>query len=149
MTFLWIKTFIIFRMIKKSHKKYPKTLTYTRHILKYGDFGFKTTTSVRLTKEQLFSFERVLQRKIRSLISSSKECKTWCLLATNSTVTKLSLESRMGKGKGVICTESVFVKPGCVIYEIQNVKFQHVLELFCFFKKQISANLVLIKKINS
>nr|WDA66123.1 ribosomal protein L16 [Phymatolithon calcareum] len=132
-------------MIKKSHKKYPKTFAYTRHVLKFGNFGFKTTTATSLTKEQLFSFERALQKKTRSLMSTSKEYKFWCLLSTNSAVTKLNLESRMGKGKGAISTEDVFVKPGCIIYELQNVKLQYVLELFAFLKKQIPANLILVR----
>lgn len=133
-------------MIKKSHKKYSKTLAYTRHALKFGNFGFKITTPTNLTKEQLVSFERALQKKIRKLVTNSKEYKFWCLVSTNTTVTKLSLESRMGKGKGAVCTESVFIKPGCIIYEMQNVKLNHVLELFTFFKKLISASLELIRE---
>lgn len=51
----------------------------------------------------------------------------------------------MGKGKGAIYTESVFVKPGCIIYEVQNIKLHHVSELLSFLNKLIPANLVLIK----
>ncbi len=68
------------------------------------------------------------------------------MLTTNTTTTKLSLESRMGKGKGSIYTRSVFVKPGFVLYELQNVSNHHALELFAFLKKQIAINLVLIKE---
>nr|WDA66165.1 ribosomal protein L16 [Lithothamnion corallioides] len=133
-------------MIKKSHNKYPKNLTYTRHVLKFGNVGFKATTGAVLTKDQLFSLNRAFQQKIRNLTSNSRNYKFWCLLSTNTTITKLSLESRMGKGKGSVYTESVFIKPGCMLYELQNISQHHILELFIFLKKQISIDLILIKE---
>lgn len=133
-------------MIKKSHNKYPKNLVYNRHILKFGNIGFKITSKLVLTKEQIYSLNKALQQKLNNLTFNSKSYKFWCLLATNEFVTKLNLESRMGKGKGSVYTESVFVKPGCIIYELQNVSEYHVLELFVFLKKQVPASLILIKE---
>nr|AYR06597.1 ribosomal protein L16 [Lithothamnion sp.] len=133
-------------MIKKSHNKYPKNFAYNRHILKFGNIGFKVTSKLTLTKEQLFYLNRAFQQKLNNLAFNSKNYKFWCLLSTNEVITKLNLESRMGKGKGSIYTESVFIKPGCVIYELQNIPEFHIPELLTFLKKQISGNLILVKE---
>lgn len=133
-------------MIKKSHNKYSKNLMYNRHLLKFGSVGFKITSRVSLTKDRLFYLNVAFQKKVNSLTFNSKNYKLWCLLSTNETITKLNLESRMGKGKGSIYTEGVFIRPGCIIYELQNVSDYHVLELFAFLKKQIAGNLVLVKE---
>jgi ribosomal protein L16/L10AE len=64
----------------------------------------------------------------------------------NKTLTKLPLESRMGKGKGSIYTKVVFLKKGFVLYEFQNIKNQSMKELFYFFRKYFPAKLLLINK---
>ena len=121
-------------------------MSCTRHMLKFGSIGFKTTSDIFITREKISSIERAFYRKIKLLTVNFKSTKSWCLLHTNKTCTKLSLESRMGKGKGSVYTQGVFVKPGSIIYELQNIKFQDAVELCTFMKKQIYANLVLIKQ---
>nr|YP_009138125.1 ribosomal protein L16 [Calliarthron tuberculosum]AKG26257.1 ribosomal protein L16 [Calliarthron tuberculosum] len=137
MIILWIKIFINTPMIKKSHKNHIKTLTKTRHILRFGEYGFKIMSSVTFTKEQIESLNRNLLKKLKIVSINSKNYKFWTLLKTNKTLTKLSLESRMGKGKGSIYTEAVFLQAGSIIYEFMNLKNHQILELFAFFKKQI------------
>lgn len=62
-------------MIKKTHKKTPKNLTYSRHLLKFGSYGFKMLSDLRLTKEQVNSLERALVKKLKYLSSPSKKAK--------------------------------------------------------------------------
>ena len=62
-------------MIKKSHKKIPKVLNYSNHLLKFGSYGFKVTSVLRLTKEELASLNRIILRKLKSLTSGSKSYK--------------------------------------------------------------------------
>jgi len=133
-------------MIKKTHKKTSKTLTSNCHLLRFGSCGFKLLNSVRLETEQLNSLKRSLTKKLKNLSSHSKDYKLWILLKPNKTLTKLSLESRMGKGKGAIYTEAVFLKKGTIIYEFQNLSPQQISEVLCFSKKQLSVNLTLIQK---
>jgi ribosomal protein L16/L10AE len=52
----------------------------------------------------------------------------------------------MGKGKGPIYTEVLFIKKGSIIYEFHNIKIQQVTEIFNFIKKHISVSIKLIKK---
>lgn len=133
-------------LIKKSHKSYLKTIAKTRSNLKFGTLGFKIMSSFRLTLNQLEYLDRALKQKLKSLMGSSKNYKYWLLIQTNKNLTKQSLESRMGKGKGSIWTKSVFLKAGSIIYEFSNIKSQQVYELYSFLKKKVPyTKLVLVK----
>ena len=133
-------------MIKKTHKKISKNLTYSFHLLKFGSVGFKILSDLRLTREQINSLERALTKKLRSFSSQTKKYKIWSHTQTNKTLTKLSLESRMGKGKGSVYTEVLFFKKGSIVYEFKNITNQQIREVFNFIKKQISVKLLLVSK---
>ncbi len=133
-------------MKKHTHINPVKILTNSNYLLKQGSYGFKLLTNLELTKNQLISVERLLVRKLKSLNTCSKECKFWSFISLNKTLTKLPLESRMGKGKGPILTEVVFLRKGFIIYEFKNLSFQQIQQLFYFFKKYLSAKLLLISK---
>ena len=134
-------------MLKKTHTpRNTRTLTCSNHLLKFGSCGFKVLTTIRLTKQQLESLDRILIRKIKSLIGHSKNYRIWSLITPNKTLTKLSPESRMGKGKGSVFTEAAFLKKGTVLYEFKNIKHLQILEVFNFFKKHVQPKLVLIFK---
>lgn len=132
--------------MKKTHKKISKNLTYSRHLLKSGYFGFKVLSDFRLTTEQYASLERFLKWNLKNLVNYSKECKVWTFIQFNKTLTKLSLESRMGKGKGSVYTEVLFLKKGSIIYEFKNITYQQIREVFNLVKKKIPAKLLLISK---
>nr|YP_009541980.1 ribosomal protein L16 [Synarthrophyton chejuense]AYR06650.1 ribosomal protein L16 [Synarthrophyton chejuense] len=133
-------------MIKKSHKKIINNLISTCHLLRFGSIGFKTTSRGFLLKEQISSIDRVIQTKQKNLTLNSKKLKIWRLVYTNKTVTKLNLESRMGKGKGSIFTEGIFIKPGFMFYEFQNLNLNQAFELLNFINKQISINLIIVRQ---
>lgn len=133
-------------MIKKTHKKIQTKLTYSCHLLQLGSYGLKLMENLCLTTLQINSLERALNQKLKELTGSSKKVKVWSKISTNKTLTKLSLESRMGKGKGPIYTEVLYLKQGSIIYEFKNIKFLQIKEIFKFLKTQISVNLLLISK---
>lgn len=133
-------------MIKKTHKKIPKTLTSNRYLLKFGSYGFKILSNLCLRKDQILSLEKNLLKKLKNTSSQSKTYKLWSLLKTNKTLTKLNLESRMGKGKGAIYTEVLFLKKGTIIYEFENLNKQQVKGICQFIKKQLSTNLFFVVK---
>ena len=64
----------------------------------------------------------------------------------NKTLTKLSLESRMGKGKGSIYTRVLFLKKGSVIYEFVNINNHQIKEVYMYLKKYVPARLKLVYK---
>ena len=146
MAILWITINLIWIMIKKTHINPSKMLANSRHLLKFGHYGFKILTNTRLTSLQLTSLNRILNRKLKSLPTRTKNYKLWFFSAPNKTLTKLNLESRMGKGKGSIFTEAVFLKKGTIIYEFQNIKYQQIVEVFEFFNNHLSAKLMLVSR---
>nr|AYR06678.1 ribosomal protein L16 [Rhodogorgon sp.] len=132
-------------MIKKSHNKCLLNLTYSRHVLKFGTIGFKAISFGYLTKEQLNSVKWSLTRKSKEL-NVNKTPKIWYLTFLNKTLTRLSTESRMGKGKGSIYTQLLFVKPGFILFEFSNISKQQAFEIFMFVRKRISIKIAIIYK---
>jgi ribosomal protein L16/L10AE len=55
----------------------------------------------------------------------------------NSTLTALSPESRMGKGKGSIYTKSCYVKPGQILFEFSGVSSNQIKLLHNFLKRKL------------
>ena len=134
-------------MLKKTHVPHKiRTLARSNHLLKFGSYGFKVLVTTRLTEQQFDSLDRILVRKIKSLMGHSKNYKIWSLTVFDKTLTKLSLESRMGKGKGAVSAKVAFLKKGTVLYEFKNIKYLQILEVFNFFKKHVQPKLVLIFK---
>ena len=133
-------------MKKKTHINPTIILTNSNHILKYGSYGFKILTNLKLTKNHLISIERILSKKLKSLSNYSNGFKFWTLISLNKTLTRLPLESRMGKGKGAILTVVVFLRKGSIIYEFKNLNSQQIKQIFSFLSKYISAKSLLISK---
>lgn len=132
--------------MRKTHKLILKNLTYSCHLLKFGSCGLKVLSNLQLTQEQISSMNRFLNQKIKNLSNFSKKVKIWTFLRPNKTLTKLSLESRMGKGKGAIYTEVLFIKKGSILYEFNNLKNSQLQEIFNKIKKQIGVELKLVYK---
>ena len=134
------------KILKKTHKLNTKNLTYSRHLLKFGTYGLKVLSDLHLTKDQIVSIERNLTKKLKDLSSATSKLKFWSFLQVNKTLTKLSLESRMGKGKGPIHTEVLYIKKGTLIYEFNILKSQQVREIYFLVEKYISVKLKLISR---
>ena len=130
----------------KTHKKTQKILTYSCHLLRFGSCGIKILSDLRFTTEQITSLNRFLLKKLKDLSGSSKKLKFWSFLQTNRTLTKLSLESRMGKGKRPIYTEVLFLRKGSIILEFNNLKGQQLKEIYYLVEKQLSVKLKLVLK---
>ncbi len=116
------------------HKKYSKkTCVQKNHILHFGVSGLKVLESVRLTETQIKTFEWVIKKILKN---QKTGVKFWSKFNLNLTLTKLSLESRMGKGKGNFEARAQFLKPGTVFFEFSELSHQ--------LQKKISNNLIKI-----
>lgn len=133
-------------MIKKVYNKYPTSISYTSHILKFGIFGFKAVSSSRITEKQLDIIIKVLLNKLKNVTRGNKSCKIWNLTYLNQVLTKLSPESRMGKGKGSIKSRAGFIKPGTIVFEFSNISRLQILSIFKFIQKMVPFNLVLVSR---
>lgn len=117
----------------KSQNKYFKHLLQSKHLIKFGQFGLKSFCYQQITKDQLLLINKQLK-----LCFKDKKIKFWNLLYLNQNLTKLSLESRMGKGKGSIYKYAVFIKPGTILIEVDGIQKKKILEL----KKEIEKKLL-------
>ena len=132
--------------LKKTHKNQQKTLSYYNHLLKTGSYGFKIMSDMQMTEKQNTSIERILKSKLKKFSVQLEKVKFWKKIYLNKTLTKLSLESRMGKGKGSIYTKVLFLKKGSIVYEFKNIKSQQIKEVFNFLKNYFPAKIKLVKK---
>lgn len=124
-------------MNKKYHNKYKKTINYQRHVLKFGSFGIKSNTAGRLTEIGINNLLRLISKNVKILSKNSGSIKFWNLIFMNSTLTALSPESRMGKGKGSIYTKSCYVKPGQILFEFSGVSSNQIKLLHNFLKRKL------------
>ena len=132
--------------LKKTHKTKIKNLSYSNHLLKIGSYGFKILSNLRLTEKQKLNLERILKTKLKKMFNPLSKYKVASNLTFNKTLTKLSLESRMGKGKGSVYTKVLYLKKGTIIYELSNLKYLQIKELLTFIEKYLQTNLLLVQK---
>lgn len=133
--------------LKKIHKAPKKILSYYNHLLKTGSYGFKIMSNIQITEKQMISIERILKSQLKKCSIQLQKVKLWKQMNLNKTLTKLSLEARMGKGKGTVYTKVLFLKKGSIIYEFKNIKNQQIQEVFNLLKKYFPAKIMLVKKV--
>nr|WOL37336.1 ribosomal protein L16 [Grateloupia asiatica] len=132
---------------RKTHNKYCRKPYFSKHVLQFGKFGIKVASFNRISEAQLKSLEWSVIRKLKELSNSNRKTfKLWNLINLNLNLTKLSQESRMGKGKGAVYSKAVFLKPGLILFEFDKVPYQQLLEVFNFIKKIISVKIILVTK---
>lgn len=134
-------------IIKKTHNSYAIRYNQPNPILRFGQFGIKIMVFKRLTLNQVNSIERSFLQIVKKVVNGKKSNKIWNLLTLNLKLTKLSSESRMGKGKGAVYTKAVFLKPGTILFEFDGVSNQQMLEIFHFVRKKLSFKILLVERL--
>ena len=129
----------------KTHNKIPTNLTFNNHILRFGYFGIKSQEFGKLTLNQIFYLNKILNNEFRLI--TKKKIKIWNKITTNLTFTKLGLGIRMGKGKGSIQEYFSYIKPGQILFEIEKTTKQNIYDVFNKIQKKISFKIKLINKI--
>lgn len=130
---------------KKTHNSYSLKYSHCNHTLKFGRVGIKVLSFGRLTDNQFISIERSLLKLLKNVTNNKKLIKIWSLISFNLTLTKLSSESRMGKGKGAIYSKAVFLRPGTILFEFEGISNQQTFIILNFLEKKIPFKIVLIK----
>lgn len=134
--------------MKKTHNKYKKRLKHSKNLLKFGQFGFKIINFKSISKKQNLLIITFINKKLKEL-TLKKKTKIWHNIPFNKNLTKLNIESRMGKGKGSIYTQNSYLLPGTIFFEIEEINFKQIEELFNYLKKKLSIKLTLIFKYNN
>nr|YP_009138189.1 ribosomal protein L16 [Gracilaria vermiculophylla]AHZ58216.1 ribosomal protein L16 [Gracilaria vermiculophylla]AHZ58241.1 ribosomal protein L16 [Gracilaria vermiculophylla]AXI97794.1 ribosomal protein L16 [Gracilaria vermiculophylla]WDZ68092.1 ribosomal protein L16 [Gracilaria vermiculophylla] len=132
---------------KKTHNKYSLKLKQSNHVLHCGRFGIKSLSFSRLTETQLNALQWSILKKLKKLSSNKKTFRFWTILSLNLALTKLNLESRMGKGKGSIYTHAVYIRPGMTLFEFDNITEHQMKDLFKYILKKISFQIILTKSL--
>ena len=133
-------------MHKKSHKKYFKNPTIIQSHLKYGTYGFKVLSQIYLESNYLIFINSFIEKELKKINTNYLK---WNLISPNINLTKLSPESRMGKGKGNIRLKGKFIRSGSIIYEFENIHYFQVEKILNRTKKIIKGtNISLVTRKN-
>lgn len=116
-------------MQKKTHNNHKKLKNNCNNLLRKGSSGIKINDFKITSKELENKVYYNLIKKIKKIIKSNK-INIWNKIHFNKNLTKLNLESRMGKGKGSIYTKATFLKPGDIIYEFDYIPEKYKLQMY-------------------
>lgn len=122
---------------RKTHNKKAISGKKKFQFLNSGMLGIKTISSGNLIEKNWEVVRKVLNREIK-LICGTNRCKTWSSVEFNNTLTKLNLESRMGKGKGSIHSNSKFVREGKILIEFNEIPEHKQNDILFFLQKKLS-----------
>lgn len=106
---------------RTPYRKYFKSICFNDIIsdnktdLKFGSFGCVSVQGSRVKAATLESMRRAVRRKI------GKKGRLIMRIFPHFPVTKKPLEVRMGKGKGNVEYYAGCIRPGAVIFELDNV----------------------------
>nr|YP_010027337.1 ribosomal protein L16 [Sarcopeltis skottsbergii]QOS04458.1 ribosomal protein L16 [Sarcopeltis skottsbergii] len=129
-------------VLKKTHNPFSLKYRHCNHTLKFGRFGIKTLSFSKITENQFNLIERLSLKFLKLSSNNKKIIKIWSSSLVNLTLTKLSSESRMGKGKGSIYTKALFLRPGSILFEFEGISKQQLVGILAFLKKKVSFKIV-------
>ena len=132
-------------ILKKTHNSYSLKYKHCNHTLKFGRFGIKTLSFGKITEKQFNLIERLSFKFLKQTSNNKKVIKVWSLALFNLTLTKLSSESRMGKGKGAICDKALFLQPGSIMFEFEGISKQQLSGILTLLKSKVSFKIVSVQ----
>nr|WCH57848.1 ribosomal protein L16 [Caulacanthus ustulatus] len=130
----------------KTHNKYNLKFRHSNHLLKFGRLGIKSNTFSISKENQIAFLERYLLQSTAKIKAKKNAVKIWNRVYFNLVLTKLSSESRMGKGKGSIHGKALFLKPGDLLFEFDGITIQQANLLCSLINKKSSLTFSLVTK---
>ena len=135
-------------LMKKTHNKYKRIINSSKHLLKFGSLGLKNQSFLHLSKQKYFLLYNLILKNLKKLTLKNKKFKIWSPITFNKNLTKLPLESRMGKGKGSICDSSSFLKPNTILFEFTNLDKEDLNQILYICCKQMGKKMKWISRYN-
>lgn len=120
--------------IKKHQLKYNISKKFTKHLNRFGEFGFKIILFKRISKKKEDFLKFLILKKTKEF--SSKKIKLWFFSNCYFNLTQLPLESGMGKGKGEVKDLFAFYKKGFILFEMKGISFFDSIKLLNFLNNQ-------------
>lgn len=99
---------------RKMHKGRNRGFSPCTDVV-FGSFGLKAIDRGNLTSRQIESARRAMTRSIK------RQGKIWIRIFPDKPITKKPLAVRMGKGKGNVEYWAALIKPGKILYEMDDV----------------------------
>jgi large subunit ribosomal protein L16 len=123
---------------KSQRGRLSKVVSGFRH-LKNGRFGLIAQESTLITAQQIECTRQVINRYLK------RKGKIWINLFPDLPLTSKPIEVRMGKGKGAIKSWVCRVKKGKILFEVDGVAEQRILEAFRAAQKKLPLKTFLYK----
>ena len=120
---LWVAEknylFMFLQPKKSKYKKVRKSklskYNYKINKLNFGSIGLKACESGLISSSQLEAARQAITRKMK------RKGKLWLKIFPSTPITKKPLETRMGKGKGILSHWSARVRGGTILFELYGV----------------------------
>nr|QUJ09423.1 ribosomal protein L16 [Neorhodomela munita] len=112
---------------KKHHFKLKFFFKFKKHLLKFNSFGFKVISSKKVLNKQEIYLKLYIIKALK--VMSKNKIKIWFFSNCFYNLTKLPLESRMGKGKGEIIDTFGFYKKGFILFEMKGISLTDAINL--------------------
>nr|QKZ95169.1 ribosomal protein L16 [Pyropia pulchra] len=127
--------------LTRQHKvKKKKNINQTSHIIKRGQFGLRSLEYKQVDIKQVNNIKIKMLKEIKAMEKKNNlgKIKVWFYMKPQHAVTKLSPETRMGKGKGPIISHCCYVRPGQLLFELSNLSKFRAYELVSFVENSFS-----------
>nr|YP_010428242.1 ribosomal protein L16 [Prosopanche bonacinae]USN93691.1 ribosomal protein L16 [Prosopanche bonacinae] len=99
----------------KQHRGRMKGVSAKGNFICFGKFGIQALEPTWLTAKQIEAGRKVMTRYFK------RGGKFWIRIFPDKPITKRSVGKRMGSGKGSTENWVAVIKPGRILYEVDNV----------------------------
>lgn len=128
---------------RKQHKGRIHGLAKGGSELSFGSFGLKALTPERVTARQIEAARRAITREMK------RAGRLWIRIFPDVPVSDKPAEVRMGKGKGAPEFWVARVKPGRIMFEIDEVDEDIARRAFALGAAKLPVKSKFVKRLNS
>ncbi len=107
---------------RKQQKGRIKGIAHKGNTIAFGKYGLQALEAGWITARQIEAGRIAIVRKAK------RGAKIWIRIFPDKPITKKPAETRMGKGKGNVEYWVAVIKPGKIIYEIDGVADEIMIE---------------------
>lgn len=125
---------------RKMFKMFPKGQVQNMELLSFGKYGLQTLETGRLKSNVLEGVRRVMVRTF------ARKGQIWPRVNCDHPVTRKPLEVRMGKGKGSVDHYVARCKKGQILFEVDGVPHEEMVQAFEEIKSRMPLKIRLIQR---
>mmetsp|Transcript_11506 Transcript_11506/g.23415 ORF Transcript_11506/g.23415 Transcript_11506/m.23415 type:complete len:191 (-) Transcript_11506:2033-2605(-) len=143
------------RVWRKAFERFEYGVDHRSHVVRFGTYGiqaqgpFPKQDFMKFTAKQIEAVRRALSKKLKPDGGggrSRRNVKVWMRIFPDRPCTRLTPESRMGKGKGDVDHFAAAVRPGQVIIEFGSAPRKVVEDAFKYAADRIPFRVRLVER---